>query len=77
VGSISGAYLGGWMANNAYQEEQKFNRQTAAQQLSIEINSINQSIQPYVYEYMRYYDFADGNGEGLAEEAHFIAERHI
>lgn len=58
IASLFSAYLGGWMANNNYHEQQKFDIRAAEQQLFIEINYINQSIQPYAFEYMHYYDFS-------------------
>jgi len=64
-GTISGAYLGGWMANNNYHEQQKFDKQAAAQQLFIEIKSLNDSLVNYANIYINFNDLRDERGKNI------------
>jgi hypothetical protein len=53
------------LADYTMQQQISFDKHSAANQLSIEINSMNQSLQNYASAYMNYYDFSDELGKNI------------
>lgn len=55
---IAGLFIAGYINYLDWQNHIAFDKRGAASQLSIEIDSMNKSLQDYAYQYMNYYDFS-------------------
>jgi len=63
IGSISGAYITNLGASDQWNRQISFDKTGAAQQFSIEITSMNDTLQTYAYEYSQNKDLTCGGSE--------------